>query len=192
MNGVTRPAFLVVDDDRDVVAALEEALVRRFGADYRIIAESLPERGLSILERLRDRDEQVAVVIADEWMPRMTGLDFLLRAHQMHPAARRALLLDAFADRSAHEPLTRAMALGRVDTWLVKPWEPADHHLYLRVSELLDDWVQVTEQPGLTRMRIVAEPRAPRTHEMRDFLDRNDLPVVFASPESPQGRELLR
>jgi thioredoxin reductase (NADPH) len=87
MSGITRPAFLVVDDDRDVVAALEEALDRRFGADYRIIAESSPERGLSVLERLRDRDEQVAVVIADEWMPRITGVDFLVRAHQMHPGA---------------------------------------------------------------------------------------------------------
>jgi thioredoxin reductase (NADPH) len=191
MSGATQPAFLVVDDDIEIAAALEKALNRRFGADYKIIAERSPERGLAVLARLRDREEQVAVVIADEWMPRMTGVDFLRKAHQMHPAARRALLFDAHADRDSQELLLRAMALGRVDAWLVKPWEPADHHLYLRVSELLDEWVQVTGQPGLTAMRIVAEPRAPRTHELRDFLDRNDEPAVFVPPESPQGRELL-
>jgi thioredoxin reductase (NADPH) len=191
MSGATRPAFLVVDDDIEIAAALEEALNRRFGADYEIIAESSPERGLAVLARLRDLDEQVAVVIADERMPEMTGVDFLLEAHQMHPAARRALLADAYADPGPHEPLLGAMALGRVDTWLVKPWEPADHHLYLRVAELLDEWVQVTEQPDLTGLRIVAEPRARRTHDMRDFLDRNDVPAVFASPDSPQGQDLL-
>ena len=130
-------------------------------------------------------------MIADQWVPLMTGVDFLLRAHQLHPAVRRAVLFDAFADCCANEPILHAMALGRIDTWLVKPWEPADHHLHLRVSELLDEWVQLTEQPGLTTMRIVAEPWAPRTHELRDFLDSSDIPVVFASPESPQGLALL-
>jgi DNA-binding NtrC family response regulator len=102
MSGTTRPAFLVVDDDIHVAAALEEALNRRFGADYKIIAASSPKRGLSVLERLRARDEQVAVVIADQWMPLMTGVDFLLRAHQLHPAARRVVLLDAFVGRHAN------------------------------------------------------------------------------------------
>ncbi len=74
MSGTTWPAFLVVvDDDSDVVAPAGAALNRRVGADYQIIAESSPERGLSVLEWLRDRDEQVAVVIADQWMPLMTG-----------------------------------------------------------------------------------------------------------------------
>jgi thioredoxin reductase (NADPH) len=97
MSGATQPAFLVVDDDIEIAAALEKALNRRFGADYKIIAERSPERGLAVLARLRDREEQVAVVIADEWMPRMTGVDFLRKAHQMHPAARRALLFDGCA-----------------------------------------------------------------------------------------------
>jgi len=50
------------------------------------------------------------------------------------------VLLDAFADRCAKEPILRAMALGRIDTWIINPWESVDHHLYLRVSELPDDW----------------------------------------------------
>ncbi len=190
MRQLTRPAFLVVDDDSHAAAALKRALDRRFGADYQIITEGSPEAGLSVLARLRDRGGQVALVIADQWMPQMTGTDFLLRAHQIHPVARRAPIFDVF-DHSAEEPIIQAMALGRIDSWLIKPWEPADHHLYPRVGELLDDWVQATEQPGFTAMRIVAEPRAPRTHELRDLLDRNDVPVEFPPPDSPPGRQLL-
>jgi thioredoxin reductase (NADPH) len=190
MRQGARPAFLVVDDDSHAAAALKRALSRRLGADYQIIAESSPEAGLSVLARLRDRGGQVAVVIADQWMPHMTGTDFLLLAHEMHPAARRALIFDVF-DHSAEEPLIQAMALGRIDSWLIKPWDPADHHLYPQVGELLDDWVQATDQPGFTAMRIVAEPRAPRTHELRDLLDRNDVPAEFPPPDSPPGRRLL-
>jgi thioredoxin reductase (NADPH) len=83
------------------------------------------------------------------------------------------------------------MALGRIDTWLIKPWEPADHHLYPRVSELLDEWVQATEQPGITAMRIVADLRSARTHELREVLDRNGVPAAFFPPDSPEGRRLL-
>jgi thioredoxin reductase (NADPH) len=189
MSRPDRPAFLVVDDDSTAVAALEQALSRRFGADYETIRTCSPEHGLAVLDRLRG-ERDVAIMIADLWMPSMTGPEFLVRAHMLHPAARRALIADAF-DYAAREPILQAMALGRIDTWLVKPWEPADHHLYLRVSELLDEWVQATEQPGIAAMRIVADPRAPRTHELREVLDRNGIPVVFFPPDSPEGRQLL-
>src|SRR5215813_6170119 len=110
MSGEARPAFLIVDDDPEAVAALEEALNRRLAADYQIIAESSPERGLSVLQRLRDRGDHVAVVIADLWMPQMTGTEFLLRAHKIHPAARRALIADIFDTyRSADDPIFHAL-----------------------------------------------------------------------------------
>ena len=188
--GAARPVFLVVDDERDAVAALARALNRRLRADYQIITECSPERGLSVLKLLRERGRQVAVVIADVWLPGMTGVEFLVRAHQLHPAAQRAVLLDSF-DRSARESIVQAMTLGWADTWLVKPWEPADHWLYPRVGELLDEWVLATEQPGTTALRVVADAQAPRTHELRDVLDRNTVPVEFLMPESPESRRLL-
>jgi thioredoxin reductase (NADPH) len=185
----TRPAFLVVDDDNATVIGLQRALSRRFGADYEVLAAGSPEHGLSILERVRG-DRDIAIVIAGLWMTGMTGTEFLVRAHQLHPTARRALIATAF-DFTARDPILQAMALGRIDTWLLKPWQPADHHLYPRISDLLDEWVQATEQPGLTAMRIVADPRAPRTHELREVLDRNNVPVVFVGPDTPEGRRLL-
>jgi CheY-like chemotaxis protein len=138
MNRTTKLTFLVVDDDIEIAAALEEALNRRFGADYKIIAESSPERGLAVLARLRDREEQVAVVIADEWMPQMTGVDFLLEAHQMHLAARRALLLDAFADRAQHRM--------------------ADRHLGEGLSRLPDDRTRLLPGQHAARLPAAAPP----------------------------------
>jgi thioredoxin reductase (NADPH) len=190
MGQVIQPAFVVVDDDGDTVADLERTLCRRFGADYRIFTEQSAIRALSILERLRDDGTPVAVVIADLWMPEMSGLDFLVRSREIHPSARRALLFGAY-DRSADESICQGMALGWVDTWLWKPWEPAEHFLHVRIGELLSEWVMATHQPAYHPMQLVAEPYAVRTHELRDMLERNDLSVEFLTPKSPEGLQLL-
>jgi thioredoxin reductase (NADPH) len=190
MNAATRPVFLLVEEDREALDALRQALERRVGADYQIVAETQPERGLSVLEQLRERGEQVAVIIAAERMQRVTGEQFLERAHELHPLAGRALICAAF-DRRAEQSILQAMALGRADMILVRPWDPADHRLYPRIGMLLDRWVQATEQPGLCAVRIVSEPDAPRAHGLRDKLYRNAVPSQWSPPDSPQGRQLL-
>jgi thioredoxin reductase (NADPH) len=184
------PVILVVDDDGDALEELTYLLRRRFGADYRVVAAGSAGLGLRVLEGMRAEREQVAVIIADQWMPELTGFDFLGRAHELHPAARRALLFDAF-DRNVQERLVQAMALGRVDSWLIKPWDPDEQRLYPRVGELLADWVEVTGQPGYRAVRIVAEPWTPRAHEMRDLLYRNGIPTDLLTPRSDEGRQLL-
>jgi thioredoxin reductase (NADPH) len=188
---MARPVVLVVDDDGNVLAALEAALARRFGADYQILTERSPAAGLQALERLRRQDLPVAVVIADQWMPRMTGLELLAHSRQLHPSARRLLLIGVW-DRSANQPMSQAMTLGRLDGWVLKPWEPAEEHLYLPVSEQLTDWIRATGQPGFVAIRIVGEPWTPRSHEVRDLLDRNAIPYQFFPHDSEAGRQLLR
>jgi thioredoxin reductase (NADPH) len=190
MNGQARPVLFLVGHDPGELGALRRALDRRFGTDYRILTERVPERGLSVLAALREHDEPVAVLVADLAMPGMAGEAFLQRAHDVHPFARRALMAPVF-DRPAEQAVFHAMALGRVDMILVRPWDPAEHWLYPRIGMLLDDWVQATEQPGVSAMRIVAEPGAPRTHELRDLLYRNAVPVQSFPPDSPEGRHLL-
>lgn len=190
MNGATRPVFLLVGENREALDALRRALDRRFGSDYQFAAETQPEGGLSVLQQLRDRDKQVAVIIADQRMSGMAGEHFLERAHELHPLARRALIADVF-DHPAEQSIFRAMALGRADMTLVRPWDPADHWLYPRISMLLDTWVQATEQPGVCAVRIVAQPGAPYTHELRDGLYRNAVPFQSLPPDSWQGRQLL-
>jgi thioredoxin reductase (NADPH) len=190
MNAATRPVFLLVEEDREALDALRQALERRLGADYQIVAETQPERGLSVLQQLRERDEQVAVIIAAERMERVAGEQFLERAHELHPLAGRALICAAF-DRRAEQSILQAMALGRADMILVRPWEPADHRLYPRIGMLLDRWVQATEQPGVCAMRVVMEPDAPSAHRLRDELYRNAVPFQCVPPDSPHGRQLL-
>jgi thioredoxin reductase (NADPH) len=187
MHGATGPVLFLVDEDREALEALRRALERRLGADYRIIAETKPEDGLSVLSQLRERDEPVAVIIAAQPMQFMTGEHFIELAHELHPLAGRALIGDAF-DRRVEESISRAMALGRADMILARPWDPADHRLYPRIGMLLDRWVQATEQPGVWALRIVMEPDAPHAHELRDELYRNAVPFQCFPPDSPQGR----
>ncbi len=188
---MTQPVVLAVDDDGEVLAAFEQALRRRYGADYQILAERSPAAALQVLERLRDQEVAVAVIIADQWMPHMTGLDLLARARELHPSARRLLLIGVL-DRSANQPISQAMTLGHLDGWLWKPWEPAEEHLYLPVSEQLTDWIRATGQPGFVAIRIVGEQWTPRSHEIRDLLDRNAIPYQFHPHDSQAGRQLLR
>jgi thioredoxin reductase (NADPH) len=188
---MTRPVLVVVDDDSDVLAALQAALARRYGADYQILAERSPDAALQTLVRLRQDDMAVAVIIADQWMPHMTGLDLLAQARQLHPAARRLLLVGVW-DRSTNQPLSQAMSLGRLDGWVLKPWEPAEEHLYLPVTEQLTKWIRATGQPGFVAIQIVGQQWTPRSHEIRDLLDRNAIPYQFLPHDSEAGQQLLR
>jgi thioredoxin reductase (NADPH) len=188
---VAQPVVLAVDDDGDVLEALKQALGKRYGADYQTLAERSPAAGLEVLARLRSQDVSVAVVIADQWMPQLTGVEFLAHAHQLHPSARRMLLIGVL-DRSVNQPVSQAMALGRIDGWLWKPWEPAEEHLYLPVSEQLSEWIRATGQQGFVAIRIVGDRWTPRSHQIRDLLDRNTIPYQFHPHDSPAGRELLR
>jgi thioredoxin reductase (NADPH) len=188
---MTQPALLAVDDDGDVLAALEAALASRYQPDYRVLTAGTPAAGLETLARLRRDGAPVAVVIADQWLPTMTGLDFLARAHQLHPSARRVLLIGVL-DRSVNQPMSEAMTLGQVDGWVWKPWEPAEEHLYLPLGEQPTEWIRATGQPGFAALRIVGQQWTPRGHEVRDLLDRNAVPYRFHPHDSAAGRELLR
>ncbi len=188
---MTQPVLVAVDDDGDVLAALQAALARRYGTDYQVLAERSAAAGLQTLERLRRQDVAVALIIADQWMPYMTGLDLLARARQLHPSARRMLLIGVW-DRSANQPMSQAMTLGRLDGWVLKPWDPAEEYLYLPVSEQLTEWIRATGQPGFVAIQIVGEQWTPRSHEIRDLLERNAIPYRFHAHDSEAGQQLLR
>jgi thioredoxin reductase (NADPH) len=188
---MTQPVLVAVADDGDVLGALQAALRRRFGADYQILAERSPAAALQTLQRLRQDDVAVAVILADQWMPHMTGLELLARARQLHSTARRMLLCGIW-DSSVNQPMSQAMTLGRLDGWVVKPWEPAEEYLYLPVTEQLTEWLRASGQPGFAPIQIVGQQWAPRSHELRDLLDRNAIPYRFHAHDSPAGQQLLR
>ena len=181
--------FLVADDER-LLGQLAADLERRFGADYRVLAERSPTEAVATLERLASHaDEPVALVVAARRMEGLDGLGLLLRAHELHPAAKR-VLLEHRGEWTSGEPVVRAMTLGQVDYVLFRPWLPREQFLYLPVSEFLAAW-EKSRAPSTEAIQIVGRRWAARSHELRDTLARIGIPYGFYPDDSPDGRRLL-
>src|SRR5690554_3333546 len=116
----TRPVIMAVDDSRDALGALRDALTRRYQADYRVVTHDSADAALADLEALARAGEDVALIIADQWMPGTNGLDLLLQAHELHASAQRALLVD-WGDRTASPTILRGCAFGMLENYLRKP-----------------------------------------------------------------------
>src|SRR5512132_2274573 len=182
------PVIVVVADDGRVLDALARDLERRFGGDYLVLAERSPTEAVATLERLAARaDEPVALVVAARHMEGLEGL--LLRARELHPAAKR-VLLEQRGEWTSGEPVVRAMTLGQVDYLLLRPWRPREQFLYLPVSEFLAAW-QKSRAPSPEAIQIVGRRWAARSHELRDTLARIGIPYGFSADDSADGRHLL-
>jgi thioredoxin reductase (NADPH) len=184
-----QPVLLAVDSERDILTAIERDLTRRFGADYRIITADTPEGAFAEL----DADDQVAVVITGQWLAGTTGVDFLTECHQLHPVAKRLILI-TYGDFVAGRAAVRAMALGQLDHYLNKPWGDPEFELYPTVSELLSQRVHAAAAAGSQpeAVRIVGPRRSARSHELRDLLARNNVSHGFYDVAKPEGRRLLK
>ena len=184
-----RPIILCIDDTAGVLDRLRADLRRRYRADYEVVGYRSPGAALARMDRLGSRGADVALLIADHWMPGMTGVELLTRSRQLCPTATRTLLVD-LGDSSAAEPMLRAMALGQIDSYMIKPWGQPEDRLYPAVGEALRDW-SLEHRPRFEVARIVAPDRSARAHELRDVLERNGLPTGLYGPGSAEGLELL-
>jgi len=119
-----RPVILVVDDEPAALTALLDALTRRFGGDYRIVPHFSAAAALASIAEIKEAGEDIALVIADHWMPEMTGNEFLTKAHTLVPSAKRALLV-AWGDHTSSPTILMGCAMGQLDNYLYKPWVPA-------------------------------------------------------------------
>ena len=173
-----RPMVLAVDDDPHVLRAIRRDLSRAYQDRYRVLAVDSPAEGLRLLEAVRKRGEEPALLMADQRMPEMTGVDFLARTLPLAPRARR-VLLTAYADTKA---AIDAINLVRLDHYLVKPWEPPQERLYPVLDELLEDW-QRSYLPPYEGIRVVGHRFAPATHRVRDMLTRLHQPFRFVDVE---------
>src|SRR5215216_594423 len=185
-----RPVITIVDDEPQALAALLHALARRFGQDYRIVSHLSASAALEDLEQIRADGEQVALVIADQWMPEMTGIELLGRAHEIHAEAQRALLVE-WGDQTAAPTIIQGCAFGQIENYLHKPWSPPEVHLYPAVSEFLAAWTRIHGAP-MELVRLVGDYPSSRVHEIREFLERNGTPHGFYVAESEQGKRLLQ
>ena len=183
------PVLMALDDHPNRLGLIRDELVKRYGRDYTIACDDSPASALSTLQALSAAGEPVAVVLAAHSLEEMAGVEFLIRAHALHPQARRALLVMR-GDDSANPVLHRAMTLGHIDFFLPSPARPADEQFHRVIAEFLDEWTRETDPPFVA-ISIVAEPQAARSHELRDLFTRNGVPFAFHTPRSEAGAALL-
>ncbi len=180
------PVILAVDDDPQVLRAVERDLRSRFGADYRVVAADSGASALDVLGRLELRGAPVALFVADQRMPGMTGVEFLAAAAEKHPDAKR-VLLTAYADT---EVAISAINDIRLDHYLLKPWDPPEERLYPVLEDLLSDW-QASFRPPFDGIRLVGHRWSARAHEVKDYLARNQLPYRWLDIETdPEAKSL--
>src|SRR5215212_464531 len=182
-----RPAILAVDDEPAVLAAVARDLRRGFGERYRVLRAASGPEALELLRRVRTRGDQVALLIADQRMPRMPGTDYLVEARKIVPDAKR-VLLTAYADTEAAIAAINDVAL---DYYLLKPWDPPDEQLFPVVRDLLDIWEggAALDAGGV---RVIGHRFSKASHDLRDFLARNRVPARWLDVERDgEARELL-
>ncbi len=186
-----RPIFFLVNDQEQALRELAGVLDRRFGADYQILSERSPDTALTALAQLAASSETVALLIGAPRMADKDGVEFLVRAHELHPGAKRVLLIGRgeWASASAH-PAVRAMILGQIDSYLFDPVGEVERWLYLPVSELLAEWAS-SQPPGFEAVRIVGLAGQVRAHELRDFFTRAAIPYRFHAAGTEAGQALL-
>ena len=183
-----RPAILAVDDDPAVLAAVARDLRRGFGERFRILRATSGADALELLVELRARGNQVALLIADQRMPGMSGTDYLVQARKLAPEAKR-VLLTAYADTEAAIAAINKVAL---DYYLLKPWDPPEEQLFPVVEDLLTTWEAgaALESGGV---RVVGHRFSKDSHDLRDFLARNRVPARWLDVERDgEARELLQ
>jgi thioredoxin reductase (NADPH) len=181
-----RPVIVSVDDDPSVSRAVARDLRRRYGERNRIVRAESGEQALEALRQMKLRGDQVAILLADYRMPGLTGIEFLERAMDVYPYARR-VLLTAYADTSA---AIDAINIVDLDHYLLKPWDPPEEKLYPVIDELLKAWQREDRKP-VKEAKLVGHRWSAPSAELRDFLARNQVPYRWYSSDTPEGERLL-
>ena len=182
-----RPAILTVDDDPGVSRAVARDLRRRYGESHRILRAESGSEALEALRTAKLRGDQIAVLVADYRMPHMNGIDFLEKAMDLYPSARR-VLLTAYADTEA---AIEAINVVDLDYYLLKPWEPPEEKLYPVIDDLLDLWQTSNDDP-VPDTKVIGNRWSSRSYEVRDFLARNQVPYRWYLSDEPEGQRIMR
>jgi thioredoxin reductase (NADPH) len=187
----TDPLLLVLDADDEARERTAGELRRRYSADYEIRAEPSAVAALDTLVRWRAAGGEVALILADQWLPGLQGADFLARAGAVAPAAKRGLLVKwgMWGDRPTADAILHAMSLGQIDYYVLKPWRPHDEQFHRTIAEFLHEYARANSP--VKELTVVAPEVSPRAHELRDLLTRNGVPHAYVPTDSERGRALL-
>lgn len=178
---MARPTIMTIDDDREVLRAIERDLRRKYGERFRVLKADSGQSALDTLRELKVRNDAVALLLVDQRMPGMSGVEFIKQAVDLFPDAKR-VLLTAYADTEA---AIQAINEANVNHYLLKPWDPPEQSLYPVLDDLLDDW-QGSFHPPFEGVRVVGNRWSLRSHEVKDFLARNQVPYRWFDVEAAE------
>jgi thioredoxin reductase (NADPH) len=185
-----KPVLLTIDDDPEVLRAIERDLRSRYAEHYRVMRANSGSAALKTLRELQARNNPVALLLADQRMPQMDGVGFLSEAMDIHPQAKRALLT-AYADTNA---AIEAINAARVHYYLMKPWDPPEEKLFPALDDLLQDW-SAQFRPPYEGIRVLGTRWSSRSYDLREFLARNQVPYQWIDVElaasDPEVRRLV-
>ena len=174
-----KPAILAVDDDPEVLAAVERDLRKKYAEGYRVLRAPSGATALDALRGLKKRNDPVALLLVDQRMPEITGVEFLGQSMEIFPSAKRALLT-AYADTEA---AIHAINQAKIHHYLMKPWDPPETHFYPVLDDLLEDW-RASFRPPFEGIRVLGHRWSPGSHAVRDFLARNLVPYRWLDVEN--------
>ncbi|HEY0556678.1 MAG TPA: FAD-dependent oxidoreductase, partial [Thermoanaerobaculia bacterium] len=184
---MAKPVLFAIDDDPEVLRAIDRDLRREYGEHYRVMRTNSGPSALEALAALKERQTPVALFLVDQRMPQMTGVEFLEKAMPIFPMAKKALLT-AYADTDA---AIRAINTAHIDYYLIKPWDPPERCLYPVINDLLTDW-QASFRPPFEGIRVLGHRWSPDAFQIRDFLARHQVPYHWMDVESdPEAKAVL-
>lgn len=180
---MAKPTLLAVDDDDAVLRAVEQDLRSRYADRYRILRAESGAAALETLDQLAERGDAVALILTDQRMPQMSGVELLEEARRRLPTAKR-VLLTAYADTDA---AIRAVNSAQIDYYMVKPWDPPDERFYPVLDDLLEDW-EGSYRPPFSGIYVVGQRWSAASHRLRDFLAGHQAPFRWVDADSDEGR----
>src|SRR5215207_2514684 len=181
-----KPVLLTVDDDPNVLRAIERDLRQQYGNRFRILKTDSGQKALELVKQLKLRNEALALLLVDQRMPHMSGVAFLEQAMNIFPDAKR-VLLTAYADTEA---AIRSINKAKIDYYMMKPWDPPQEYLYPILDELLDDWWASFKHP-FEGIRIIGLRWSPKSYEVKYFLARNGVPYQWLDLEADEEARRL-
>ncbi len=183
---MAKPVIMTVDDDPEVLRAISRDLQKEYGDKFRVLRADSGATALVALQQVKLRNQSVALFLVDQRMPQMSGVEFLEQALTLYPNTKRALLT-AYADTDA---AIRAINTTQIDYYLMKPWDPPEEKLYPVLNDLLDDWL-ANFHPPFEGIRVVGNRWSPHSHDIKDFLARNQIPYQWLDIESSEEAQQL-
>ena len=174
-----KPVILTVDDDPEVLSAIERDLKKRYEDRYRVLRAESGRAAIDLLSRLQQRNDAVALLLVDHRMPEMNGVEMLQEAMKLYPNAKRTLLT-AYADTDA---AIKAINEVQLNHYLLKPWDPPDQELFPVLDDLLNDW-SASFHPPFEGIRVLGTRWSSKSYDIRNFLARNQVPYQWLDADA--------